>query len=350
MYVVGMDVDTQVSIYNVSYKIVQGYMLETSLYIVMIYAISCPNRLADLSLKGPYQDEVRGKISLSCQKNNQQETYTAHNFAFRQYPIWKFSRFYSITPHHPDSNRSKMSDLELGYYLAGLIEGDGHFSARLEIIFHENDIATAQWIKAKIGYGSIYKVKNKRAYKLSVGSRIGFTRLHQLLNGKFVGNHKVEQFNKNPYGLILSQGTNKVCLSNSWLAGFIDADGTIGIFIAPSKTHIMGKSCRLAIRIAQKDIQLLNLIKDAWQEAGVDENKIHVRFDGRVNRLVMTCRYTIIPAMIEYLDKYPFLTLKDLQYQYFRKAYLLMENKEHLTLKGIEKIAKFKTLMSNLYK
>jgi len=243
-----------------------------------------------------------------------------------------------------------MSDLELGYYLAGLIEGDGHFSARLEIIFHEKDIATAQWIKAKIGYGSIYKVKNKRAYTLAVGSRIGFTRLHQLLNGKFVGNHKVEQFNKNPYGLILSQGTNKVCLSNSWLAGFIDADGSLGIFIAPSKTHKMGKSCRLAIRIAQKDARLPGLIKDAWQEAGIEENKIQVRFDGRVNRLVMTCRHTIIPAMIEYLDKHPFLTLKDLQYQYFRKAYLLMENKEHLTLKGIEKVAKFKTQMSNLYK
>jgi len=54
--------------------------------------------------------------------------------------------------------------------------------------------------------------------------------------------------------------------------------------------------------------------------------------------------------MIEYLDKYPFLTQKDLQYQYFRKAYLLMENKEHLTLKGIEKIEYFKTQMSNLYK
>jgi hypothetical protein len=76
-------------------------------------------------------------------------------------------------------------------------------------------------------------------------------------------NHKVEQFNKNPYGLILSQGTNKVCLSNSWLAGFIDADGSLGIFIAPSKTHKMGKPCGPAIRIAQKDARLPGLIKDA---------------------------------------------------------------------------------------
>jgi hypothetical protein len=106
----------------------------------------------------------------------------------------------------------------------------------------------------------------------------------------------------------------------------------------------LGKSCRLAIRIAQKDILLLNLINDACHDAGL------IRFDGKVNRLVMTCRYTIIPAMIDYLDKFPFLTVKDLQYQYFRKAYLLMVNKEHLTLEGLEKLAKFKTQMSNLYK
>lgn len=44
---------------------------------------------------------------------------------------------------------------ELGYYLAGLIEGDGYFGEqRFEIAFHENDTFF-------IGYGSVLNLKNK---------------------------------------------------------------------------------------------------------------------------------------------------------------------------------------------
>jgi len=34
--------------------------------------------------------------------------------------------------------------------------------------FHGSDVATAYNIKKRIGYGSIYKVKDKRVYKLSI--------------------------------------------------------------------------------------------------------------------------------------------------------------------------------------
>ena len=43
-----------------------------------------------------------------------------------------------------------------------------------------------------------------------------------------------------------------VDLSNSWFSGFMDADGTIGIFLAKSATHLLGISVRLSIRIIQK--------------------------------------------------------------------------------------------------
>jgi hypothetical protein len=105
MFTVGMDVDTQVSFYDESYRNVQGYMLETSLYVVMIYGISCPKKFnqANFSQMRPYYHvfsqmrpyyhvfsqmrpyyHVRGTISTYCFKNNQQETYIAQNIALKQ--------------------------------------------------------------------------------------------------------------------------------------------------------------------------------------------------------------------------------------------------------------------------
>ena len=49
---------------------------------------------------------------------------------------------------HMGKHKKPDNDNELGYYLAGLIEGDGYFGdKRLEIIFHESDASLAYNIK-----------------------------------------------------------------------------------------------------------------------------------------------------------------------------------------------------------
>lgn len=50
--------------------------------------------------------------------------------------------------------------------MAGLIEGDGWFGKKeLHIIFSEDDISLAYLIKKRIGYGNVYKIKNKKAVR-----------------------------------------------------------------------------------------------------------------------------------------------------------------------------------------
>jgi hypothetical protein len=86
------------------------------------------------------------------------------------------------------------SDEDFGYYIAGLIEGDGYIGERgFEIVFHEHDLNTAHYIKGWLGYGSISKVKDKRAYKLSIFHQEGVRKLFILVNGKFQGPYKIEQ-------------------------------------------------------------------------------------------------------------------------------------------------------------
>ncbi len=344
-------------------------MLETSLYIIfLIYTINCPHKFIKTCLRKIMKfknlfikkwlslSEKRihpvGKISNNWYKNNQQGTYIAHNFAFKHTTYSKAyystSTHNAITPHHP--SKPKLTDEDLGYYLAGLIEGDGHFSKRLEIVFHENDIAFIHILRSKIGFGSIYKVKDKRAYKLSIGSREGFTRIWELVNGKFVADHKVIQFNKNPYGLILEPGNKTVRLNNYWLSGFIAADGGLYLDITNSKTHLLKKSCRLTIRITQKDRTLLDLIKEGLTKDQIPSAKIQFRFDGKVHRLRITDRKVALNKIVKYLDKYPFICAKHIQYFYWRKAYLLMETKEHITPKGLETMKKYQSRMVNIYK
>lgn len=53
--------------------------------------------------------------------------------------------------------------------------------------------------------------------------------------------------------------------------------------------------------------------------------------------------------MIEYLDKYPLQSQKYLQYFIFRRTIRLIDRKEHLTIKGLNKIKLWKVTISNIY-
>jgi len=90
----------------------------------------------------------------------------------------------------------------------------------------------------------------------------------------------------------------------------------MNIFVTESKTHKLGKSCKLTITITQKDPILLNLIKEGLIKSELPEEKILLSFDGKVYRLKLTDRNYILNRMIKYLDKFPFLSSKDLQYFY----------------------------------
>jgi hypothetical protein len=87
----------------------------------------------------------------------------------------------------------------LGYYLSGLIDGDGHFSKQqqLIIVFHSLDVSLAYFLKSKICYGNVYKVKNKNAYILVISNRLGIIKILNLINGKFRSINKYNQIINN---------------------------------------------------------------------------------------------------------------------------------------------------------
>lgn len=133
----------------------------------------------------------------------------------------------------------------LGSYIAGLFEGDGHIimptiynkhSPRWHVTFHIKNRPLAEKLLSKIGSGFIrYKTKNN-ACVLTVSSVKGLKWVVAMTLGEF-RTPKIYQIN------LLIDWLNKhhsasieklpVCTKpvnrDSWLAGFIDADGSFGI-------------------------------------------------------------------------------------------------------------------------
>lgn len=73
------------------------------------------------------------------------------------------------------SNIVPKSDTDLGYYLAGLIEGDGHFSKNQLIISgHEKDYEFFHALKHALGYGKVSQYTRGRALRFVISSKAGF--------------------------------------------------------------------------------------------------------------------------------------------------------------------------------
>lgn len=266
----------------------------------------------------------------STHRDHQQETYSSSP---------SLQDYLPASLHLPDS---PLGEDQLGHYLAGIMEGDGYFGAqRLEIIFHEKDRALASRLRTSIGYGSLYPVRDRLAVKLSIGSRGGFDRLRLLCDGKFVGPQKIAQFSRNAFGISIGPPLGQVDLNTSWLAGFFDADGSLGVDLVRSSTHRTGFSVRLRLRISQKEPFLLRALSRVVPKATLHWS------DGAY-RWGVTHRQEGVRFLLDYFDRHHLRSGKFLEYRYFRKIFVLMDQREHLSPAGLDRIRVLKQKMESL--
>ena len=249
---------------------------------------------------------------------------------------------------HLGSHKRPKNDLELGHYLAGLIEGDGCFSEKkLEIVFHEKDKSAAYSLRKQIGFGQTYTCSHtKKAVRFTISNKKGLKRVLDLVNGKFLCSAKVNQLIDKGYesrfGCNILNPSLNICLTNHWLAGFLDADGSMGIFVANSKTHKHKKSVRLEIKFSQKDKHILSLIASVFEVKSIYKDKKHI------HHLKLTGNNKI-RTIINYLDDYHLQSIKYTQYTIFRRCALYLQNKKHLEPSGLEKIYCFKRTLQSIY-
>jgi len=239
---------------------------------------------------------------------------------------------------------------DFGHYLAGLIDGDGHFSSinQLIVVFHIRDVSLAYYIKKRLGYGTVRKVKNKNAVILVVSSKEGLKIVFNFINGKLKHIDKINQVNK-----ILNKDQFKEIrenlnfssvydqnLNNYWLSGFADADASFQIKII-ERINRTKPEIRLNFQIDQKNKDLLILIKNYLGGNIGYRSYQDTYYYGSTS-------YGSAKKVIDYFDQYSLLSSKFINYLKWRKAYLLIQNKDHLTEKGICKIKKLKLSMKSI--
>lgn len=129
-------------------------------------------------------------------------------------------------------------------------------------------------------------------------------------------------------------------LESQWIVGFVDGEGCFHIGISKNPTSKLGYQILPEFVITQhkRDVKLLHNIK-AFFGCGV------VRTNNK-DRDVMCYRVRnsehLSTIIIPFFEKHELKSLKRVDFLSFRKVVHLMENKQHLTEEGLEKIIAIK--------
>lgn len=354
MYVVGLDTDTIsqiVSLNMVTYLLWFNYMLEN------LYKIKVHLQLKwILLLKIIYK--VFGKIfnfliNINLYLFNKQSAGNLINTPSLR-GLNKSLNKSNISEHLPyyyknnknDKNKILLDDDELfGYYLAGLIEGDGYIGKKeISIAFNIKDIKNAYWLKKRIGYGKVLPYSyTKNAVRLCFYDKKSREQILKLINGKFLGSQKLNNLIKYEYdkefNIIIKPLKPFNLWDNPWFTGFSDADGSFGIDISKSNSHKLGLNVKIHLRIKQKYNHNLIIIKEYFG------GNLYLINKGKTIEIYQYSSTNLKSShnIIKYFDKYPPLNnSKYIHYLKWRKVYILIQNKEHLNINGLNKIINIK--------
>lgn len=291
---------------------------------------------------------------------------------------------------HQKINNLKDKNM-LGYYLAGLIEGDGSIIVpkkernekgkllypKFKITFVEKDSPLAIKIQEIIGAGTLEYPKNTKYVNLLFQDLNSLQRIAVLLNGK-MRTPKIEALFRLIDWLNAKLNTSKVLVSskkilkleldnsplgnNPWLSGFIEADGNFySTFDLNSEG--LAKSIRHYMRISQKTVYNKNLnisienntnfiimeqireflnVKSLTKINRTKKNYIELAFE------VRTTRKNSSDKLINYLSKFPLFSSKQQDFLAWSEIHKIRLSKTYKTKEGTSKLIYLKNSMNTL--
>ncbi len=256
-----------------------------------------------------------------------------------------------INSYAPKARKPQTKD-ELGYFLAGLIDSDGHIGYHyIGLSFNYSDISVAYYVKSIIGYGSVKKVKNKWAVSYICTHKLGQSIIADLVRNKLKHLDKISQYNSRlapKLNCETTMYTDSDITQNHWLAGFIQGDGSLQIkqlkkVAAPAKVcnQKIFLETRVVMQIDQKTQPLLKLIQTAFGGYLGYRSVQDTFYYSSVN-------FGNAVKLIHYLDRFQLMGSQLTYYWLWRKTYLIVQNKLHNTEHGYKRIALNKEKLSCL--
>ena len=141
-------------------------------------------------------------------------------------------------------------------------------------------------------------------------------------------------------------------LNPYYLVGFIDGEGCFSISLCKHKTLKQRKEVRLAfeIELRNDDREILERVRDTLK-CGQIYKLDYERYGWRPHVKYKISKFSdIADKLIPFLKKYPLQAKKAKSFKIFVKAMELMKNREHLTVKGIQKFEKLQQRMRKIGK
>jgi len=136
---------------------------------------------------------------------------------------------------------------------------------------------------------------------------------------------------------------NKEITDPNWISGFASGEGSFMVRVFNSTSHAIGYQAQLRFQITQqfRDKKLMEKIVDYLDCGYISERGDIVDFQ-------VTKIKDITDKIIPFFKKHPIVGVKLDNFNYFCEAANLINNKEHLTLEGLEKIKLIKSKMNTL--
>ena len=289
-------------------------------------------------------------IKILIEGDNQQVTYESIS------NLWNLN---DCAPELSISHMTTLSPFFFGSYVAGLIEGDGTiivpkrersdkeklYYPSVQIVFQLKDFPLCQIVQKLLGHGTISKKKQSAAYILTINNFSGLIKLFRLINGKMRGPKYYQLLllmeylnNKFPDLNLEGLGFSKTPLQeDSWLAGFIEADGSFQV-----RTSLRSKYSRISLsfelvqsRITRYGYSMFDVMNQISVFLGVNVNEIRSDRKHPQYRLRTSSLKTNL-LIRDYLIKHPLRGTKYLDFQdwckilYYFEEGTHMENKDHI--------------------
>lgn len=265
---------------------------------------------------------------------------------------------------------SKVINSQLGYYLAGLIEGDGSIwtpkisvysneyvcNSRIQIVFDKKETPFFENLKLIFDAGGICQPKEGNVCRYSISKTDKLIEIINLINGKFrtpkiVSLHKaIDHIN-----LVHNLNIEKLPLDNSnlgsnpWLSGMVDSDGHFQITLEGSygmNKYKARNRVKCAFSIKQRLIDKLtgdSCLPFMKEIADFFQCKINYKSDNAISFVAQANSKHYLTKL--YFDKYPLMTSKHLNYLCFLQGLDYLG--KHLNSKEILEIQDIKNSMNN---
>jgi hypothetical protein len=257
---------------------------------------------------------------------------------------------------------------KFGHYLAGLVEGDGSIIVpkversvkgkinypSIQIAFDSRDFPLAMIIQKELGHGSISKTKGVNSYRLTINNYEGLIIIAFLLNGKMrtpkINNLYllIDWLNNKFVNLNLEkkQLDKSFLSSNSWLSGFIDADGH---FFA----NITKSTITCGFELGQSSVDKQGYSKIDLMEILAEFLKVKLskcrrkKIPDYLEYRVRTGNLDSNLILIDYLEEHPLFSSKYLNYKDWLLVINIIKIKNHKTDIGKAEILDIKNGMNN---